>query len=148
MLAYEKVTLYGMPIVAQRRVNYGRIDPELSRELFIRHALVEGEWRTHHEFFARQPQAARRGRGAGEPGAPARHRRATTRPSSTFYDQRVGEDVVSAAHFDRWWKQARRETARTCSPSTAAMLVNAERRRRSREDDYPDHWRQGGCGSS
>ncbi len=52
VMAYEKVTLYGVPIVAQRKVNYGRIDPELSRELFIRNALVEGDWRTHHKFFA------------------------------------------------------------------------------------------------
>ncbi|MET7442564.1 ATP-dependent RNA helicase HrpA, partial [Streptomyces sp. NPDC005568] len=52
VMAYEKVTLYGVPIVAQRKVNYGRIDPEASRELFIRNALVEGDWRTHHKFFA------------------------------------------------------------------------------------------------
>jgi len=45
------VTLYGVPLVAQRKVNYGRIDAETSRELFIRHALVEGDWRTHHQFF-------------------------------------------------------------------------------------------------
>jgi ATP-dependent helicase HrpA len=50
-MALETVTLYGVPIVASRKVNYGRIDPELSRELFIRHALVEGDWETHHEFF-------------------------------------------------------------------------------------------------
>ncbi len=51
VMAYEKVTLYGVPLVAQRKVNYGRIDPETSRELFIRNALVEGDWRTHHQFF-------------------------------------------------------------------------------------------------
>ena len=50
-MAYERVTLYGVPLVTSRRVNYGRIDPELSRELFIRHALVEGEWETHHRFW-------------------------------------------------------------------------------------------------
>ena len=52
VVASEKVTLYGVPIVAARTVQYGRIDPELSRELFIRHALVEGDWRTPHGFFA------------------------------------------------------------------------------------------------
>src|SRR5439155_2203117 len=51
VMAYEKVSLYGIPIVVARKVNYGRIDPELSRELFIRHALVEGDWTTHHQFF-------------------------------------------------------------------------------------------------
>src|SRR5205085_2716401 len=52
VVAMEKVTLYGVPIVSARKVNYGRIDPVLSRELFIRHALVEGDWETQHAFFA------------------------------------------------------------------------------------------------
>src|SRR5690606_22770346 len=46
VMAYEKVTLYGLPIVARRRVNYSRVDPKTARELFIRHALVEGDWQT------------------------------------------------------------------------------------------------------
>ena len=51
MMATEKVTVYGLPIVAARKVNYSQIDPALSRELFIRHALVEGDWQTRHAFF-------------------------------------------------------------------------------------------------
>ncbi|MGL5398758.1 MAG: ATP-dependent RNA helicase HrpA, partial [Plesiomonas shigelloides] len=51
VMASEKVTLYGIPIVADRKVNYGAIDPVMSRELFIRSALVEGEWNTRHKFF-------------------------------------------------------------------------------------------------
>src|SRR4030095_17175554 len=50
-LAYERVTLYGLPLAANRKVNYSRVDPVLSRELFLRHALVEGDWETHHPFF-------------------------------------------------------------------------------------------------
>ena len=50
-LATERVTLYGVPLVAARTVQYGRINPEESRDLFIRHALVEGDWETHHEFY-------------------------------------------------------------------------------------------------
>ncbi len=53
VMATEKVTLYGLPIVAARPVSYGRIDPAAARELFIQHALVEGDWQTHHQFFAR-----------------------------------------------------------------------------------------------
>ena len=52
VVATERVTLYGLPIVTGRTVAYGRIDPVLSRELFIRRALVEGDWETRHEFFA------------------------------------------------------------------------------------------------
>ncbi|MCL2583254.1 MAG: ATP-dependent RNA helicase HrpA, partial [Streptosporangiales bacterium] len=51
VVATEKVTLYGIPIVADRAVQYSRIDPVISRELFIRHALVEGDWETRHHFF-------------------------------------------------------------------------------------------------
>ncbi len=50
-MATEKVTVYGLPIVAARKVNYSQIDPALRRELFIRHALVEGDWQTRHAFF-------------------------------------------------------------------------------------------------
>ena len=51
-VALEKVTLYGVPLVVDRKVSYGRIDPAAARELFIRHALVEGDWQTSHRFFA------------------------------------------------------------------------------------------------
>jgi ATP-dependent helicase HrpA len=50
-VAKERVTLYGLPIVTGRRVAYHRIDPALSRELFIRRALVDGEWDTRHHFM-------------------------------------------------------------------------------------------------
>ena len=46
VIADEKVTLYGVPIVAARPVNYGSIDPTVSREIFIQSALVEGDWNT------------------------------------------------------------------------------------------------------
>src|SRR5712691_6962641 len=51
-VAVEKVTLYGVPLVVDRKVPYGRIDPAAARELFIRHALVEGEWQTSRRFSA------------------------------------------------------------------------------------------------
>ncbi|MGB8382221.1 MAG: ATP-dependent RNA helicase HrpA, partial [Dermatophilaceae bacterium] len=50
-VATESVTLYGMPLVTGRTVALGRVDPDLARELFIRHALVEGDWSTRHGFF-------------------------------------------------------------------------------------------------
>src|SRR3954453_8213877 len=52
VVATERVTLYGLPVVEARTVPYGRIDPELARELFIRRALVERDWDTRHAFFA------------------------------------------------------------------------------------------------
>ncbi len=140
VLAYEKVTLYGLPIVAQRRVNYGKIDPGLSRELFIRHALVQGEWRTHHEFYRRNRALLGE---IEELENRARRRDIAVHDDAifAFYDQRVGKDVVSAAHFDRWWKEARRERPELLD-FERTMLVN-ERAGAVLEEDYPDVWRQG-----
>ena len=73
VMAYEKVTLYGVPIVAQRKVNYGRIDPETSRDLFIRNALVEGRLAHAPQVLRGQPQTPHRGRGVGAPGPAPRH---------------------------------------------------------------------------
>ena len=87
-MAHEKVTLYGVPIVVDRLVNYGRIDPDVARELFIRHALVQGEWRTHHRFF-RHNQACSRRRPSSSSVPAVAGSWSTTRRSFDFYDARV-----------------------------------------------------------
>ncbi len=51
VMAFERVTLYGLPLVPRRTVGYAQVDPAVSRDLFIRHALVEGDWQTRHHFF-------------------------------------------------------------------------------------------------
>lgn len=110
VLAHEKVTLYGVPIIPDRRVNYGRIDPELSREMFIRHALVEGEWKTHHKFFHRNRALLQE---IEELETRMRRRDILVDDQTLFefYDARVGKDVVSERHFDKWWKDARQRDA-------------------------------------
>ena len=133
-VALEKVTLYGVPLVVDRKVSYGRIDPAAARELFIRHALVEGDWRTSHQFFAEnsrllaeaeevEHRARRRGLVAGEDELFA------------FYDARIPADVVSAQHFDTWWKQARRADPGLLT-FKASDLLQAE----VSTDAYPDVW--------
>jgi ATP-dependent helicase HrpA len=106
VMAHEKVTLYGVPIIPDRRVNYGRIDPELSREMFIRHALVEGEWKTHHKFFHRNRALLQE---IEELETRMRRRDILVDDQTLFdfYDARVGKEVVSERHFDKWWKDAR-----------------------------------------
>ncbi|KOT93371.1 MULTISPECIES: ATP-dependent RNA helicase HrpA [Streptomyces] len=140
VMAYEKVTLYGVPIVAQRKVNYGRIDPEVSRELFIRNALVEGDWRTHHKFFADNRRLLTE---VEELEHRARRRDILVDDETLydFYDQRVPEHVVSGAHFDSWWKHKRREQPDFLD-FEREMLIN-EKAGAVTKDDYPDSWRQG-----
>ncbi|MGR6971363.1 ATP-dependent RNA helicase HrpA [Streptomyces cynarae] len=140
VMAYEKVTLYGVPIVAQRKVNYGRIDPEASRELFIRNALVEGDWRTHHKFFADNRRLLSE---VEELEHRARRRDIVVDDETLFdfYDQRVPEHVVSGAHFDSWWKRKRHEQPDFLD-FEREMLIN-EKAGAVTKDDYPDSWRQG-----
>lgn len=106
VMAYEKVTLYGVPIIAQRRINYGRVDPVVARELFIRHALVEGDWKTHHKFFHRNRALLQE---VEELEARMRRRDLLVDDETLFefYDARLGPEVVSERHFDKWWEEAR-----------------------------------------
>lgn len=110
VMAHEKVTLYGVPIIPSRRINYGRVDPELCRELFIRHALVEGDWQTHHKFFHRNRALLHE---VEELEARMRRRDILVDDETLFefYDARIGKDVVSERHFDKWWKDARQQDA-------------------------------------
>ncbi len=106
-MAHEKVTLYGVPLVADRLVGLGRVDPELAREMFLRHALVEGEWHGRHKFLARNAELLAQ---AQELEHRSRRRDIVVDEQTLldFYDARVPAEVVSAAHFDRWWKDERR----------------------------------------
>ena len=140
VVATERVTLYGLPLVVGRRVQYGSIDPEVSRELFIRHALVQGEWTTHHRFWADNQRAIEQV-AALEERARRRDIRVDEETLFELYDARIPADVVSTRHFDRWWKSARRRTARTCSPSRPEMLTNAAAAGQVRVEDYPDEVR-------
>ncbi|MFG2554566.1 ATP-dependent RNA helicase HrpA [Streptomyces sp. NPDC048581] len=140
VMAYEKVTLYGVPIIAQRKVNYGRIDPEASRELFIRNALVEGDWRTHHKFFADNRRLLSE---VEELEHRARRRDIVVDDETLFdfYDQKVPEHVVSGAHFDSWWKRKRHEEPEFLD-FEREMLIR-ESAEAVTKADYPDSWRQG-----
>jgi ATP-dependent helicase HrpA len=150
VVATERVTLYGIPLVAGRRVQYGSIDPVVSRELFIRHALVQGEWTTHHRFWHDNQRAIER---VAELEERARRRDIAVDDETLFelYDARIPADVVSTRHFDRWWKQARRERPDllTFSPE---MLTDAAAAGQVRTEDFPDaveldHGWSGGQGS-
>ncbi|WP_229398041.1 ATP-dependent RNA helicase HrpA [Micromonospora okii] len=141
VLAYEKVTLYGVPLVTARKVNFGRIDPALSRELFIRHALVEGDWSTHHQFWGDNRKLLAE---IEELENRARRRDILVDDETifAFYDERIPADVVSGRHFDAWWKKERRQQPDLLT-FTRELLVNAGRGGVD-ETDYPDEWRADG----
>jgi ATP-dependent helicase HrpA len=140
VMAMEKVTLYGIPIVASRPVNYGRIDPELSRELFIRHALVQGEWETHHRFFHANRELLEE---VEDLEARARRRDILVDDQALFdfYDQRLPAEIVSTRHFDAWWKRTRPRQPELLDFSKSMLIKQGAGDVSQR--DYPDTWRQG-----
>ncbi len=109
--AFEQVTLYGLLIVPRRRVNYGPIDPQLSRELFIRHALVEGEYRTDAPFFAHNRELLDE---VALLEAKSRRRDILVDEETlfAFYDERLPTEIYSGKAFEKWRRQAERENPR------------------------------------
>ena len=140
VVATERVTLLGVPIVAERTVGYARIDPVAAREIFLRAALVEGQWHTRHHFFARN-EATRRA--AEELQERTRRRDLVVDDQSIFdfYAARVPAEVVSVAHFDRWWRDARRADERLLDLTFDDLLADAAADVDA--DDFPDVWTVG-----
>jgi ATP-dependent helicase HrpA len=140
VMAREKVLLYGIPIVVDRLVPYGKVDPEVSRELFIRHALVQGEWRTHHAFF-RQNQEMIADVESLEDRLRRRDLRVDDETLFAFYDERVPADVVSTRHFDSWWKRTRRQQPDllTFDPTMLSQGTAGDA-----DAEYPREWHSDG----
>ena len=139
VMAYERVTLYGVPLAAERLVNHAQNEPEVARELFIRHALVQGEWKARHDFLATNRRLLEE---AEELEHRARRRDIVVDEETLFdfYDARIPAGVVSGAHFDTWWKKARRERPDLLT-FDLGMLVRDENAVNAR--DFPEVWREG-----
>ncbi|MCS0351651.1 ATP-dependent RNA helicase HrpA [Vibrio ordalii] len=141
VMAYEKVMLYGIPIVPKRLINYSTIDEPLCREIFIRSALVEGDWETKHAFFKQNRRLLLE---VEELEHKSRRRDILIDDEQLFefYDQRVATDVVSGRHFDAWWRKVSKATP---------DLLNFEKEMLFKGDashitdlDYPNFWHQNG----
>ena len=140
VVATERATLYGLPIVTGRKVAYGRIDPDLSRGLFIRRALVEGDWETRHAFYAANRRLLEE---VEELEHRARRRDIVVDDQALydFYDARIPADVVSAAHFDRWWKDERRRHPDRLDLTREDLVGDAAASLDQRA--LPEAWQQG-----
>lgn len=139
-VATERVTLFGVPLVTDRTVQYARIDPEAAREIFVRSAFVEGDWEPVHDFWKRNQRTLAR---VAELEERARRRDIVVDDEIVFafYDSRIPPDVVTERHFDRWWRGERRrrpdllDLTEDVLTSDAGESVSAS--------DYPRTWRQG-----
>jgi ATP-dependent helicase HrpA len=139
VVASERVTLYGLPVVESRTVPYGQIDPVLAREVFIQRALVEGDWDQHHAFMGENERRVEEVE-ALEARARRRDLLATDATRAAFFDERIPSDVVSGRHFDRWWKEMRR-TEPTLLEYPMEMLVEGDVA--PNDADRPAIWKQG-----
>ncbi|MDX1375788.1 MAG: ATP-dependent RNA helicase HrpA [Burkholderiales bacterium] len=108
VVALERGTLYGLPVYANRRVPYAPLDPAAAREIFIRSALVEGDFETRAPFFAHNRRLL---------AEIERLEHKSRRPDilvddeliRAFYDARVPREVCGGAEFEQWRKRAERE---------------------------------------
>ncbi|QIW15432.1 ATP-dependent RNA helicase HrpA [Pasteurellaceae bacterium RH1A] len=140
VMAYEKVSLFGLPIVANRLQNFGKIDPLASREIFIRSALVEGEWITKHKFFQENNRLIKEVEDL-EHKSRRRDILVDEQVLFDFYDQRIGTEVVSSQHFDTWWKKASAKDPDLLN-FEKSFLIN-ENASLASELDFPNFWYQG-----
>ncbi|WP_211285629.1 ATP-dependent RNA helicase HrpA [Marinobacter guineae] len=103
VMGYEKVTLYGLDIVAKRRIPYAKVDPAECRNLFIRRALVEGDYRSRAPFIARNREMLDTVENL-EKKTRRRDLLVDDEVLVAFYDERLPADIVSGRHFESWWK--------------------------------------------
>ena len=138
--AIERVTLFGVPLVVGRKVGYHTIEPELSRQLFIRHALVEGDWDSRHRFFKTNRALVDE---VADLEHRARRRDILVDDESVFdfYDKRIPDFVVSGQHFDAWWKKARQRTPELLDLSTSELVRDGAADVSA--DQFPDRWTTG-----
>ncbi|MBN9175841.1 MAG: ATP-dependent RNA helicase HrpA [Microbacterium sp.] len=144
-VAAEKVTLFGVEIIPRRRVQLARIDRPLARELFLRHALTDGEWNSAHldkrlTAFERRNLELRRRLEKVEERERRRDILAGDEAVFAFYDARVPQDVVDVRSFETWWRDASARTPRLLDLSEDDLREGTGR---SDERDFPGRWQQG-----
>ncbi len=136
VVAKEQVTLFGLPIVSGRRVHFGAIAPQESRELFIRRALVEGEFHTRGEFFAHNRALVEEVE-ALEDRARRRDILVDEDTLFDFYDARIPADIVNGKGFEHWRKKAEKQ-----DPTLLRFDLDALKARDAEDvtrAQYPDH---------
>lgn len=144
-VAFEKVTLFGVEIIPRRRVQFARIDRAASREMFVRHALVEGEWdpsrldkrvsafwRSNAELRKRLEKLEERER--------RRDILAGDEAVFRFYDERIPAEVFDVRSFETWWREVLQATPKLLAMREGDLIEDEER---ADQKDFPTRWTQG-----
>lgn len=142
-VAIERVTLYGVPIVRGRTVQFSKIDPAWSRDLFIRHALVEGDWNGRHSFDSKN-RALRKSLADLEERTRSRGAYSDDEDAVfEFYDERLPRDVVSQSTFEKWWQGAQKQTPQLLTMTRADVLGEEHADPDEQGAGFPTEWNQG-----
>ena len=149
-VAWERVTLYGVPIVARRRAQFSKVDPAYARELFIRHALVDGNWDLDRvdrrvSAFDRANRTLRKELAELEERTRRRDLLYDDEAVFDFYQRRIPADITSQKLFETWWRAARLKTPELLT-MTAENLIDEDEAAPVAElveTAYPKTWRQG-----
>ncbi|PXA68400.1 ATP-dependent RNA helicase HrpA [Cryobacterium arcticum] len=145
VVAYERVTLYGVPIVPRRRVQFSKVDPAYARELFIRHALVDGEWDLDRvdqrvTAFDRANTALRKELAELEERTRRRDILFDDEAVFEFYHRRIPAEVCSTRTFETWWRVARVKTPDLLTMTAEALVP--EDAPEIDESLFPPSWQQ------
>ncbi|RJN33071.1 ATP-dependent RNA helicase HrpA [Nesterenkonia natronophila] len=141
VVATERVTLFGVPIVADRNVLYGSFDPEFAAQEFIRHALIEGDWNTRHHFDKRN-RARFKEIAELEDRTRRKDLRAADHHLVEFFAERLPKHITSQRAFDTWWKKQRDQTPDLLDLPDAALL--APEADQVDPEAFPEHFDHGG----
>ncbi len=138
-MVIERVSLYGLPIVTGRNVQYGRIDQQDARSMFIHFALVEGDWDTHHDFMEKNRSLVAEVRSLED-----RLRRQVILIDDNalydFYDERLSHDITSSRDFDRWWKKEKGRKPDLLTLTREHLVKGQDDH--VPLDDFPTEWQQ------
>jgi len=135
VVAYESISLYGLPIVNRRRVHFGPIDTPLSHEIFIRDALVQGDWYCKGPFFQHNLEVIQ----SIELLEQKSRRRDVLVDDEVlfeFYKQRIPEHIINGAGFEKWRKKSEKENNKLLFLSREDLMQHQADHVTA--DSYPD----------
>jgi len=140
VMAFEQVTLYGLTIVSQRKINFNTIEPITCREIFIREALVNGDCVIKERFLTKNQQLVESIE-ALEQKARRRDFLIDEQHLVDFYSHKLPDTIVCQRSFLSWWKKAKQENGNLLDFSKAFLLNESSNELSAAE--YPDFWQQG-----
>jgi ATP-dependent helicase HrpA len=137
VVAYERVMLFGVPIVVSRRMQFSRIDPEFCRELFVRHALVQGEWDSKQQFDRNNRSLMKQLEAEADRARKPQHS-PDEDDAYRFYISRIPAEVLSTRTFEGWWRKAKNETPNLLTMTREDLL--GEQVAAPDEHEHPTEW--------